>query len=517
VRAPDAAWTRLQRGVSGALGLLPPTVGHLACLLAGLDTDLAPLVDGRATSYAVFAERPGSDPAWVIALPLRDDSRAAAILLAGDVARYTARTEGGLRVLSRVSTPLDVGVALARGWLLLGRDDRAVLELGPYAYRTMPAEPAPSPGAFAVAVAPQSALAGPVAGGLLSRWNDAKAWLAARDEEQRAKHGGRAPDFGDPRAILDALDGVVRRRVDLLARAQAARLEVEVGDAEVSADLRVTPPPPEEGGSAPLLASLRPGDVRPLGAAPADALLALLVRDDPAERAEGARDVGAALEAALGQRLHGDDARAIHTALDDWARGRGDWLSAALAWGRSRGVWVRTPAAGGDLARRAVRELVGLLQRPAVGEPVGRALSLGPASIGPVNVANFDSATLASFGPLTAKAQPPAPPSFGVAWGVRDEDLFVAAGEGAARLLSAEASPEAKLADDPAVARAFSALRSDAAVVLVAQPLRFDPLHAEAGSAPAVFAVGRREADLWAHLEVADLLLRELVRLGAGL
>jgi hypothetical protein len=500
---------------------LPPTTGHLACVLAGLDADLAPLVDGGGTSYAVFAERSGSvpaDPAWVIALPLRDDARAAAILLAGDVARYSARSEGGLRILSRVAVgaPLDVGVALARGWLLLGRDERAVLELGPYAYRTMPGKPAPSSGAFAVAVAPQSAMAGPLAGGLLSRWNDAKAWLAARDVEQRARHGGRAPDFGDPRAILDALDAVVRRRVELLTHAEGARFQVDVGDSEVRADLTVTPAL-EDGGGAPLAATLRPGDVQPLGEAPAEALLALLVRDDAAERVESARDVGAALEASLGSRLHGDDARAIHAALDDWARGRGDWLSAAVAWGRSRGVWVRTPAPAGEVAVRAVRELVGLLRRPALGEPLGRALSLGPEAIGPASVPNFGSATLASFGPPRATAQPAAPPSFGIAWGVRDADLFVAAGDGAARLLSTQASPEAKLADDPAVARALAALGSDAAVALVAQPLRFDPVRAEAGSAPAVFALGRRGGDLWVHLDVADLLLRELVRLGAGL
>jgi hypothetical protein len=99
---------------------------------------------------------------------------------------------------------------------------------------------------------------------------------------------------------------------------------------------------------------------------------------------------------------------------------------------------------------------------------------------------------------------------------VRDADLFVAIGDDAAQLLSTQVS-SAKLRDDPVVVRALDALGSDAALALIAEPLHIDPLRADSGPAPAVFALGRRGSDLWVRLEVADLLLREAVRLGAGL
>jgi hypothetical protein len=514
LRAPDAAWARLQHGASGALAILPSTIGQLACGLAGLDSDVAPLVDGRATSLAVVAERGRGDVAWALALPLRDDARAATVLLSGDAARYSARTERGLRIVSRVDVPLETSVALTHGWLLLARDESALLALGPYATRTLPSKPAPSSSAFAVASASSSALAGPITAAASAEWDDARAWLSARDEEQRSRHGGRAPDFGDPRAILETLDGVVRRRIALLSEARGAKLELDVGDDDVRADLTVAPgegrPPAES-----FVDTMHPGDTRPLARAPAESIVALMLRDDAAERDASARALETAVASSLGDRLKHDDARAVHTALEDWARGRGDWLTAALAWGKTRGLWIRTPATDGHATPHAVRELVSLLQRPVFGDPVAAALSLGPASIGSADVPSFGSATVATFPPRGGPREPKAP-ALGVAWGVHDADLLLAIGDAAPQLLAAQATPAATLGDDPVIARAIADLGSDAAFSLVAQPLRLDPARAEVGSAPAVIAVGRRGGDLWARLELADGLLRELVRLGAG-
>jgi hypothetical protein len=135
--------------------------------------------------------------------------------------------------------------------------------------------------------------------------------------------------------------------------------------------------------------------------------------------------------------------------------------------------------------------------------------------VGVADVPSFGAATIATFASRTGARDPKAP-AFGVAWGMRDSDLLVAIGDLAPQLLSTQAEPAATLGGDPIVARAIADLGSDAAFSFVAQPLRLDPARAEAGSAPAVVAVGRRGGDLWARVEIADLLLRELVRLGAG-
>jgi hypothetical protein len=406
-------------------------------------------------------------------------------------------------------------VALVSGgrWLLVARDEAALLALGPYAYRTMPTKPAPSSGAFAVAVAPRSALSGPIAAALLSQWVAAKAWLAARDEEERTRHGGRAPDFGDPRAILDAADAAIRARVTLLSEARDVRLELDVAEDRLRADLVVAPGDGDADAGG-LVDSMRPGDALPLARAPSDSVVALLLRDDAPSRAAGARDLAATLARVMGERLKHDDERAVRVALDDWARGRGDWVTAAIPWGETRGMFVRTPAAEREVAVRAVRELVGVTQRASFGDAIARALSVGPASIGAADVPSFGRATLATFTPRAGAVRPNAAP-LGVAWGVRDGELFLAAGEGAARLLAAQSS-SATLGDDPVVAHALADLGSDAVLAVVAQPLRLDPTRAASRAAPAVLALGRRGGALWARVDVSDALLRELVRLGAG-
>jgi len=531
VRAPDTAWAKLQQGVSGAVALLPPTVGELACAFAGLDPTAAKLVDGRATSYVVLGEG-GADeaPVWVAALPVADASLARSMLLGADgsdaAGPYSAHDAVGMRVLSSAGHPPSVTAALARGtrsrgWLVLASSEEALTRLGPFAVRTLPTKPAaPEPGAI-VADVPPSALAGTLSTWLGGRWGQTRAWLQARDDEQRARHGGRAPDFGDPRPIVDALDSMVTRRIALLGGARGARVVVDVGDDEIHVELGLTPGP-GAGGASPI-ATMTPGDTAPLAAVPADAVVALLVRDDATTRAEDAASVEATLEQALGGRLHDDDARAVHAAVTDWVHARGDWWTGALAWGSSdaaRGLWLRTPAASGDQASRAVRELVDLSHRRAFEDLLAGSLHLSPASVRSVDAPAVGKATLALFDERTGAGsrKPDGAGAPGIAWGVNGGDLLVAAGTSAPQLLAAEAAPSRRAGDDPRVARALAALGPNASFVVLAEPLRFDPTRAEPDSrAPAVFAWGRKGDRAWARLELADVLLRELLRLKAGL
>ncbi len=73
--------------------------------------------------------------------------------------------------------------------------------------------------------------------------------------------------------------------------------------------------------------------------------------------------------------------------------------------------------------------------------------------------------------------------------------------------------------DDARVARALSAVGANATFVLLAMPLRLDAAKADtdASRAPAVLAWGRRDADAWLRVDVADELLREILRIRSGL
>ncbi|MGH7296924.1 MAG: hypothetical protein ACRELB_18435, partial [Polyangiaceae bacterium] len=86
-------------------------------------------------------------------------------------------------------------------------------------------------------------------------------------------------------------------------------------------------------------------------------------------------------------------------------------------------------------------------------------------------------------------------------------------------LLATEVSAGARIADAPRSARAIAALGDSATFALFARPLLIDVARrgTEAAAAPATLAVGRKGGDLWARIELADVLLRELLHLKAGL
>jgi len=509
VRAPDALWARVQNGVSGAVALLPPDVGSLVCAAVGLDPKLAPLVDGKAASYFVAADAAGEGLAWAAAIPLKDAQGARALLLGSDASAFTARTEGGMQVLARSGKPLEAAAAIAGpSWLVVARNEADLARLGPYAWRTMPTLAAPESPAAVVAEVPGSALAGPLASRMRARWAEARQWLEDTDREQREHHGGRAPDFGDPRAIISSLDALVQRRMGLVAQGRGARIEADAGDDDVHVDVRLQPGAAEAGAG--LVTAMRTGDQRPLGALPADTLLAVLSRSDASMRVDDATDTKAALAGALGEKATQDDRRTIEHTVDDWTAARGDWMTGAVAWGTERGLWLRTPS--GDGGPGAVREWIDLARRPVLGAPLHSLLQFGPPTVTTTSVSNVTDATLATFAA-------PKGPSLGVAWGMHDGELLVAAGEHAPKLLGAQATPPVHLGDDPRVAAALAALGSDASFTLVAEPLRLDSTRGASHEAAAalVFAWGRRGTDAWARVDAADELLRELVRMKAGL
>jgi hypothetical protein len=168
-----------------------------------------------------------------------------------------------------------------------------------------------------------------------------------------------------------------------------------------------------------------------------------------------------------------------------------------------------------------VRELVDLSRRRAFADLLAGSLHLSPAAVRNVDAPPTSKASLALFDEQTAGGgprKPDAAPAPGIAWGVQGEDLFVAAGTSAPQLLSAEASPRRHVGDDPRAARSLAALGQNASFAVVAEPLRFDATRSEPDSASAaVFAWGKKGELVWARLELADLLLRELLRLKAGL
>ena len=196
----------------------------------------------------------------------------------------------------------------------------------------------------------------------------------------------------------------------------------------------------------------------------------------------------------------------------------------AVAWGggdsRARAKSLRTPSVGGD-ARGALGAVAArsVADHPAFDALLSGSMHVAPANVTAVDVASVTKATPGAeeLPPRGGEARPP--PPLAVAWGLNEGDLVLAAGSSPAALLATEASPARHLGDEPRMARVLSALGGDVALALVAQPLRFDPVRAgtDDALAPMAIAWGRKGGDAWLRVELAGVLLRELVRPKAGL
>src|SRR5438105_3001503 len=58
VSTPNASWGKLQRGVGGAIGILPPGIGGMVCTACGMDFSFADEIDGTSPAYGVIAGDP---------------------------------------------------------------------------------------------------------------------------------------------------------------------------------------------------------------------------------------------------------------------------------------------------------------------------------------------------------------------------------------------------------------------------------------------------------------------------
>jgi hypothetical protein len=532
IATPDATWQRLQRGVGGAAGLLPTTLGGIVCAATGLDARLGAEINGGAPAYLVLSGDPAL-PAWVLAMRLVEERRARP-LFEGASAIFEVRDAGGGAIeLAAKGRPGPLGsfVGIAPGgWVVLASAPQALTELAPYATRTLPtkrAEPAAGSTESIAIDVPQSALGGSLATTLARGWADTERAMLANDRALRDAHGGRAPDFGDPRAIVTALDGWTQKKLAALRDLRGLHLGIDVREEDVSAVVTAVPSS-HEGAAADAVAALHPGDIAPLGRVPRETVVGLLARDDAAARAKDAIDLEAALVTTLGDRLPPADARRVHTAIDDWYGARGDWATVAVTLTPiDRGAVGDVAASDPGRASRAVREALDLLAHaPAIREPFGAWLHVRDVKLGGGTIPGGARASLASFTTDT-------PSPFALAWTPESPPAGTGTGATAAAPVQSAHAGELKLAlgaaplpwiapalsggtlgDDPAFGAILAAI-GPVAGAIVAQPGRSPGCTATGGVVAAwgtrptrSVGAGQAEQALWATLVASDSSLR---------
>jgi hypothetical protein len=528
VSTPNASWGRLQRGIGGAVGILPPGVGGMVCTTCGIDFSFSDEIDGTAPAFAVVAGDP-ADPTWALALKLTDVRRARGALAGDDTSRFNAK-ELGNGVTEMVpkqppppGTPPPTTVGLTKnGYLVVVKREPDLARLAPYVTRTLPSRPLPA-GAIAVDV-PRSAIDKILAPKLDAAWNDGKIFLLAQDARMRKAHGGRPPDYGDADQIVAAIDAIIGRRLAIVHDLEKMRLSFEVGDQNVTIDATLTP---VAGGAtaAKWVGGMKTGDAKAVLALPQASAIAFTTRDNEDDRAAQAAELEKSVTQSLGTRISEADTKKLHDVVSDWTTARGETLGASVVWDEPRSYFLRAAVKDGDAADRAVRAMLDLARAPPFKEML-RTKDIAfaheeAAPLGKVSVATITRMPRDGGAPpprLSIDAGVPrANEPIAVAWTVENEGVDVASGEEAKNALVTSARPEKKLGEDPSVRAAVTPLGSTASTILVAQPLRFDPKRANLGVAPLVIGVGKKDSDAYVRIDVSDGLLREVSRFLMGI
>ena len=473
ISTPNASWSKLQRGVGGAAGILPTTLPGVLVTFTDLDPRLTSELDGGAPMYGIVAGDP-ADPAMLLAIRLVDVRKARTTL-----AIDAGAGEHGMAVLPSRRGATIVSALTESGWLLVGRR-ASDFDLGAWLTRARPLTTEP----VGLDI-PKSALAAllPM---LAARWKDGRQYLLAEDARMRAERG-RAPDFGDPAAIVGVLDRWIDRKLAILGDLDGIRVALDPTAAALVAV--ATLPPSKDGPSHAWLERMIVGDAAPVLALPSSALVALSTRDADAARQDQAAGLEDALKTALGPRLK--DPAPLHEILAEATKARGD--VAALAFDEG-GALLRAPVRDAAAAQKAIRGALDL----AKVDPLRDALRIRSIDIGDGSAKIVRGAAGHDAG---------APTESKVAWSTNDSVLGLAYGATEPRV--------GTLADDPSLAHFASMLGNDASSIVIAQPGRL--LGARPGtSAPTAAAIGKKSGAGFVRIELSDALIRELVRSQMG-
>jgi hypothetical protein len=206
---------------------------------------------------------------------------------------------------------------------------------------------------------------------------------------------------------------------------------------------------------------------------------------------------------------------------------RGEVFAAAVAWDDPQGISLRAVVRDPEAATRGVRGAVELLKIAPFKELLHvREVTASSEELAGVGKASVATIVREAPKPVARPGDAGAPPraiaparsdDLGAAWLVDGGVLSLAAGPTPVATLRASTKPDRKLADEPAIARSFTALANQASAVLVVQPLRFDATRANLPAAPLLVALGRKDKDATLRIDIANGLLRELARRQMGL
>jgi hypothetical protein len=377
VAHPDRTWDTVRAKLRATTALVPSSPAVFLGGALGLPLGMLEQLDFNIPMVGAIVEEGGALAA-LAAIHVKDGQRVVQ-LMTSSTPRFGKEQKPGAETIHLIPVPADpegLSFAVSGNYLVLGRGKEILERCAPFLTRTLSAQPLP-PEDIAVTVT-RSALAGPVSARLTRLWQSWKKDREADDVAMRAKHGGSAPDFGDPAAALADLDAKAAGFFAVLGDFEEARLTITVNPSELNAaeryravarlKARGTGPAAEE------LAAMTVAGLDPLLALPASVGLAFLTRDSREVRERSALAHVDALAKVFGGRLAANDRTKIETAFRTFAKGRGDWLTGGLIAGPTRSAVLRGSVSEAADIDQGAFALLDLLNVRAIAEPIGNWL-----------------------------------------------------------------------------------------------------------------------------------------------
>jgi hypothetical protein len=505
---PAQTWHRVREVAGERAALLPLNVGLLVARTLGLPPVVATRFDADVPWVGAILRSKDGQPQWVFAARIRSGAELVAELTLGKQPSHRGVERAGLVLLQRTEPGGFEALAIADNYLLFASDAAALEAAGRYLARTLPRETLPE--GSVVMVARREQLRGAAVEWLKDAWASQRERLHAQRANAQRAHGGRAPDFAEPSAVMDALGSWVE---ELASYARSGeRLELTFEPKKNVASLSVELFPTKNGSAASWVDGLEVGDPRRVLSLPSQAAVALWAKSSSAARIERASTVHAGLKHLLGTRLGEQDGELMKTVFDGLAKGRGDELKAAFVVQPSPGLIVEGTVQDQALVSEALDKVPELFGVSAVAEPLASLVGRPNVTQSTASIAGARSAKL-RFAPPAGARSPGV--SFEAIWDTDGESFrWVGGAAPAKQLFELLREPPSTLKTHGELEQRLAGLEQTSTVLLL-NPMRLGVLQAgESTGAMALLAAGRREGNATLELEVPSEMLRSALALG---
>ena len=225
VAHPDRTWELVRSSLGGA-PLVPSSPAVFLGDVLGLPVSALEQLDLNVPMTGAMVDVRG-DVATVIAIHVKDGSKFVDVVTS-PTGRFTKGTtdDGIVGLVPAAAKEGTWAYGVSGNYLVVGQTRSALLKAAPFVTRTLPSRTPPSEDI--VAKASHQALSGPIIDRLKRLWDSWKQDREAEDVQLRSKHGGSAPDFGDPAQALADIDAKAAKLFAILGDLEEARLALTV-------------------------------------------------------------------------------------------------------------------------------------------------------------------------------------------------------------------------------------------------------------------------------------------------